>query len=106
MQKIPEDGEVIKFEGGKWLVPKKPIILYVEGDGIGPDEVGLVRVVGFVTLKQGYSPSSELAEEIRNYLREKLDHYKVPKEIRFITEIPKTATGKIQRYKFRLGEIK
>nr|WP_277361064.1 AMP-binding protein [Saccharolobus solfataricus] len=98
---------------GLWVSPievesallSHPAVLEAAVVGI-PDEVGLVRVVGFVTLKQGYSPSSELAEEIRNYLREKLDHYKVPKEIRFITEIPKTATGKIQRYKFRLGEIK
>ncbi|ADX82026.1 benzoate-CoA ligase family protein [Sulfolobus islandicus] len=98
---------------GLWVSPieveaallSHPAVLEAAVVGI-PDEVGLVRLVGFVTLKQGYSPNSELAEEIRNYLREKLDHYKVPKEIRFITEIPKTATGKIQRYKFRLGEIK
>ncbi len=71
-----------------------------------PDEVGLTKVVAFVVLKQEYKAEEKLAEEIRNYLRQRLDHYKVPKEIRFISEIPKTATGKIQRYKFRLGEYK
>ncbi|WP_338598527.1 benzoate-CoA ligase family protein [Sulfolobus tengchongensis] len=71
-----------------------------------PDEVGLIKVVAFVTLKQGYLPSQELSNELRNFLKDKLDHYKVPREIRFVNEIPKTATGKIQRYKFRLGEIK
>jgi len=99
--------------GGLWVSPIEveaallthPAVLEAAVVGL-PDEVGLTKVVAFVTLKDGYSPSKELAEEIRNFLRDKLDHYKIPKEIRFVTEIPKTATGKIQRYKFRIGEVK
>ncbi|BDC18365.1 NADP-dependent isocitrate dehydrogenase [Acidianus sp. HS-5] len=39
MYKIPEDGEKIQFKDGKWITPNKPIILYIEGDGIGPEIV-------------------------------------------------------------------
>ncbi|NPA71043.1 MAG: NADP-dependent isocitrate dehydrogenase [Crenarchaeota archaeon] len=37
--KLPEEGELIRIEGGKWKVPDKPIIAYIEGDGIGPEVV-------------------------------------------------------------------
>ncbi|ARM74979.1 NADP-dependent isocitrate dehydrogenase [Acidianus manzaensis] len=37
MYHFPEDGEKIEFKDGKWIVPDKPIILYIEGDGIGPE---------------------------------------------------------------------
>jgi isocitrate dehydrogenase len=37
LYKEPEDGQPIKFENGKWIVPKKPVVLYIEGDGIGPE---------------------------------------------------------------------
>jgi len=109
---VGRSDDMIKASG-LWISPIEveaallthPAVLEAAVVGI-PDEVGLMKVVGFVVLKPGYNASTELAEEIRNYLRQKLDHYKVPKEIRFVKEIPKTATGKIQRYKFRLGEIK
>jgi benzoate-CoA ligase family protein len=109
---VGRSDDMIKASG-LWISPIEveaallthPAVLEAAVVGI-PDEVGLMKVVGFVVLKPGYNASIELAEEIRNYLRQKLDHYKVPKEIRFVKEIPKTATGKIQRYKFRLGEIK
>ncbi len=37
--KLPEDGELIKIEQGVWKVPSRPIIAYIEGDGIGPEVV-------------------------------------------------------------------
>ncbi len=37
--KLPEDGEFIRIERGEWKVPNKPIIAYIEGDGIGPEVV-------------------------------------------------------------------
>ncbi|AAK41550.1 benzoate-CoA ligase family protein [Saccharolobus solfataricus] len=109
---VGRSDDMIKTSG-LWVSPieveavllSHPAILEAAVVGL-PDEVGLIKVVAFVTLKQGYSPSEELANNIKDYLKEKLDHYKVPKEIRFVNEIPKTATGKIQRYKFRLGEVK
>jgi len=37
--KLPEEGELIKIEGGVWKVPGKPIVAYIEGDGIGPEVI-------------------------------------------------------------------
>ncbi len=39
MIKLPEDGELIRIEGGVWKVPNKPIVAYIEGDGIGPEVI-------------------------------------------------------------------
>ncbi len=37
--KLPEEGQLIRIEGGKWIVPERPIVAYIEGDGIGPEIV-------------------------------------------------------------------
>jgi acyl-coenzyme A synthetase/AMP-(fatty) acid ligase len=99
--------------GGMWISPievESAIMTHeavYEAAVVGiKDEVGLTKVVAYVVLKQGYEPNEKLAESIREYLKGKLAPYKVPKEIKFVNELPKTATGKIQRYKFRTGEIK
>jgi benzoate-CoA ligase len=55
-----------------------------------------------VVLKDGYSPDERLAEELKRHVFEKLGAgYKVPQWVVFVNELPKTATGKIQRYKLR-----
>ncbi len=54
----------------------------------------------FVVLKAGQSAT---AEELRTFLRDRLAHFKVPKSFTFVTELPKTATGKIQKYILRSG---
>ncbi|MBI2956248.1 MAG: hypothetical protein HYY26_02925 [Acidobacteria bacterium] len=41
------------------------------------------------------------ADELRAFVRQRLPGYKVPQRIEFVTELPKTATGKIQRFKLR-----
>jgi len=65
------------------------------------DELGLVRPVAYVVLCTGASPSAELAGEIREFVRGRLPGYKCPQEVRFLAELPKTATGKIQRFRLR-----
>lgn len=52
----------------------------------------------FVVLRQGCSVTEE---ELRSFLRERLAHFKCPKVTRFVEELPKTATGKIQKYVLR-----
>ena len=54
----------------------------------------------FVVLRAG---SSATADEIRQFAREHLAHFKVPQGVTFIDELPKTATGKIQKYLLRGG---
>jgi benzoate-CoA ligase family protein len=59
------------------------------------------KIKAFVTLKGGYQPSHELAVEIREYVRSVIAPYKVPQEIEFLAELPKTANGKILRRELR-----
>lgn len=65
------------------------------------DEEELIKPVAYVVLKSGRQPSAALAEELRQHVKSQLAPYKYPRWIEFIDELPKTATGKIQRYKLR-----
>jgi acyl-coenzyme A synthetase/AMP-(fatty) acid ligase len=67
-----------------------------------PDAVQTNRVKAFATLKPGQTPSENLAGQIRDYVRSVIAPYKVPREIEFIAELPKTATGKILRRELRM----
>lgn len=62
------------------------------------DEQKLVKPKAFVVLKPGKQAT---IEELQNYVKSKLAPYKYPRWIEFATELPKTATGKIQRFKLR-----
>jgi benzoate-CoA ligase len=68
------------------------------------DDKQLVRPEAYVVLQSGVSAGPELEEDLRSHVRERLAHFKCPREFHFIAELPKTATGKIQRYKLRLRE--
>lgn len=65
------------------------------------DEHDLVKPKAYVVLKPGRNPSPELAEALQQHVKGKLAPYKYPRWIEFIRELPKTATGKIQRFKLR-----
>ncbi|MCP9485728.1 MAG: acyl-CoA synthetase [Gaiellaceae bacterium MAG52_C11] len=64
--------------------------------GVADPELGQ-RIRAYVVLKHGRAASEELAEEIRETVRGVIAPYKVPKEIQFVAELPKTMSGKIQR---------
>jgi len=66
-----------------------------------PDEDQLVKPVAFVVLKAGHSPTDALAAELQQHVKSQLAPYKYPRWIEFIDELPKTATGKIQRFRLR-----
>jgi benzoate-CoA ligase len=70
------------------------------------DARGLTYAVAHVTLRAGCEGSSELAEEIRSHVKARLVSHKVPREIRFCGELPKTVTGKIQRFKLRASSLR
>jgi acyl-coenzyme A synthetase/AMP-(fatty) acid ligase len=65
------------------------------------NEYGLTEIQAFVVLKEGYSPSSELAVQIQDFVKEELAPYKRPHRVEFVPDLPKTATGKIQRFRLR-----
>ena len=62
------------------------------------DTDGLIKAKAFVVLKPGQSAS---AAELQAFVKAQLAPYKCPRVIEFLTELPKTATGKIQRFKLR-----
>lgn len=70
-----------------------------------PDEERGNIIKAFVVLSPGSQPSAELAYELQKYVRNKLAPYEYPKEIEFISELPMTNTGKIQRRALRELEI-
>jgi benzoate-CoA ligase family protein len=65
------------------------------------DRAGLIKPEAFVVLKEGMIASDELKDELIAHCREKMADYKRPRWIEFVPELPKTATGKIQRFKLR-----
>jgi benzoate-CoA ligase len=65
------------------------------------DEEKLTKPKAYVVLKPGTAASPELAEELQAQVKTKLARYKSPRWIEFVDELPKTATGKIQRFKLR-----
>jgi benzoate-CoA ligase family protein len=65
------------------------------------DHDGLVKPMAFVVLKSGISGSGELANELQQFVRQRLAEYKRPRWVEFLPELPKTATGKIQRFRLR-----
>jgi benzoate-CoA ligase len=67
------------------------------------DENGLTRTVAYLVPRAPHAGSADLAAEIRAFVRERLAPYKCPHALVFAAEIPKTATGKIQRFRLRQG---
>ena len=67
-----------------------------------PDGIGLVRPVAFVVLRSGVGrPGGGLDSELNDWLHNRLVGFKCPREFHFIQELPKTATGKVQRFLLR-----
>ncbi|HTQ00151.1 MAG TPA: benzoate-CoA ligase family protein [Casimicrobiaceae bacterium] len=73
----------------------------LEAAVVGKTEQGLTRTLAYVVLKPGRSGDAALAEALKAFVKDALAPHKYPREIRFIAELPKTATGKIQRFKLR-----
>jgi len=69
-----------------------------------PDEVKGNVVKAFIVLAEGHEGSDELAKEIRTFVRERLSAYAYPRKVEFVTELPKTLTGKIRRIELREQE--
>jgi len=65
------------------------------------DQDGLTKPCAYVVLKDGYKPSPELARELQDFVKNSTSPYKYPRRVVFVDALPKTATGKVQRYKLR-----
>jgi acyl-coenzyme A synthetase/AMP-(fatty) acid ligase len=94
--------------GGLWVSPVEienallghPAVLEC-GVVAHEDRDALIKPLAFVVLRSGYAGSPELARELQQYVRDRLADYKRPRRVEFLTELPKTATGKIQRFRLR-----
>jgi benzoate-CoA ligase len=63
----------------------------------------LVRPEAYVVLQPAREATADLEVELRDHVRAALAHHKCPRDFHFVAELPKTATGKIQRFKLRNG---
>lgn len=110
-------------DGYYWYVGRSDDMMKVKGMWVSPVEVEstllehpavqeaavigqndgnqLLKPAAYVVLKNGEQSSPSLAEELKELVASKLAAHKCPQNIEFIPQLPKTATGKIQRYKLR-----
>jgi benzoate-CoA ligase len=96
--------------GGQWVSPTEvesalvshPAVLETAVVG-REDEERLVKPMAYVVLKPGHDASPELGEELKRHVKARLAPFKYPRLVEFVPELPKTATGKIQRFKLRQG---
>ena len=93
---------------GQWVSPAEiegvlvahPAVL--EAAIIGANDTDqLIKPKAYIILNSGYVPSDVLKEELKTFLKAKLASFKCPRWIEFVSELPKTATGKIQRFALR-----
>jgi acetyl-CoA synthetase/medium-chain acyl-CoA synthetase len=70
-----------------------------------PDEMRGAVVKAFVVLAPGFQPSSALATALQEHVKQLTAPYKYPREIEFVTDLPKTISGKIRRIELREREM-
>jgi acetyl-CoA synthetase len=122
-----KDAAVQDEDGYYWYVGRADDVIIAAGYRIGPFEVesaclehAAVReaavvaspdelrgnvVKAFIVLADGYEPSDELGREISGFVRTRLSAYAYPRRIEFVSDLPKTLTGKIRRIELRQLEL-
>jgi benzoate-CoA ligase len=98
--------------GGQWVSPveientlvEHPAVLEAAVVG-ATDADGLTKPRAFVVLRPGHDPSPALADALKEFVKTRIAPFKYPRWIEFVSELPKTATGKTQRFRLRqLGQ--
>jgi len=95
---------------GKWLAPGEvencllahPAVKEVAVVGVVEVD-GLTRPHAYVVLRDAHDGGGDLAEALRAFVRERLESYKVPREIVFLDELPRTHLGKVDRGRLRVA---
>ncbi len=110
-------------DGYFWYAGRSDDMLKVSGQWVSPIEVeaaliahpavlecavvgaldgdDLLKPKAYVVLNQGYAAADALADELKLFIKTRLTPFKYPRWVEFVAELPKTATGKIQRFKLR-----
>jgi acyl-coenzyme A synthetase/AMP-(fatty) acid ligase len=80
-----------------------PAVLEAAVIGV-PDDGDLIKPKAFVVLRDGFTGDDALRETLKAFIKARLAPYKYPRWIAFENDLPKTATGKIQRHVLRKRE--
>jgi benzoate-CoA ligase len=98
--------------GGIWVSPIEVEATLIQHDAVleaavvgQEDDDRLVKPRAYVVLKDPARAGEALAAELRAFVKDKIAPYKYPRWIDFVPELPKTATGKIQRFKLRQDRL-
>ena len=99
--------ELLKV-GGQWLAPvevedclmKHPAVQLAAV--IGVEEEGLTKPKAFIVLRGGATASEKLAEELKEFVKERLLPHKYPRLVEFVTDVPKNDRGKVDRKSLRV----
>jgi len=116
---VTGDGAKVDAGGDFWLLGRVDDVMKLSGHRIGtmevesalvdhptvaeaavvarPHEIKGQAIVAFVTLKEGFEPSSERANDLRDHVAKKIGAIARPEEILFAADLPKTRSGKIMR---------
>ena len=93
---------------GRWLSPAEVESTLIAHPAVREaaviargDESGLTKPAAYVVVNPEFPSNEELARTLQEWVTERLGAYKRPRWIEFLPELPKTATGKLQRYKLR-----
>ena len=88
---------------GRWLSPAETAHPAVREAAVVArnDRNGIVKPAAYVVVNAKAPPSAVLIQELQQWVADKIGAYKRPRWIEFVQELPKTATGKLQRYKLR-----
>ncbi len=110
-------------DGFYWYEGRSDDMIKVRGEWVSPIEIenalceypavheaavvgvpvdGVTTIKATVVLKADYAPSPLLVRELQDWCKGRLQRYQFPHAIEFVDELPKTATGKIQRFKLRM----
>ena len=94
--------------GGQWVSPFEVESALLGHEAVleaavvaAEDEQGLVKPKAFVVTREGVTPDAGLAAALQEFVKDRLAPFKYPRWIEFAGDLPKTATGKIQRFKLR-----
>ncbi len=93
---------------GRWLGPAEVESALIAHPAIREaaviardDESGLTKPAAYVVVSPTFVAGEELARDLQNWVAERIGGYKRPQWVEFLPELPKTATGKLQRFKLR-----
>ena len=124
---VSGDSAYMDEDGYFWFQGRVDDVIMTSGERVGPFEVesklvehpavaeaGVIGkpdpvrgeiIKAFIALREGYSPSDELIEEIRQFVKKGLAAHAAPREIEFRDKLPKTRSGKIMRRVLKAWEL-